>query len=231
MSCKPYLFILLSVLTSPMAGARNWQDIKDSGILLVGSTGDYPPLTLRSRSGQFSGFAIDMAQSLANYLGQKAGRPVEVHFVWTHWSDLHNDLENDRFDIAMGGITRTNVRRKKFLLSNGVMPSGKVALVRKELLPELSGLNDADLILALNRPERRVVENPGGTNQLFAEKHLNRASLILTADNREPFLFLAKGKADVMITDLLEACHRIKLDPGLAIANPAMFTDTRSEKV
>ena len=225
------LLILFCLLTTQITSARTFEEIINSENLRVGTTGDYPPLTDCDRKMECSGFTIDMAELLASYLSITHGKMMTVTYVRTHWSDLNTDLDNDLFDIAMGGITYTKARKKQFLLTDKVIESGKVALIRKEHLPKVTGLNDTFLIAALNRPEIRVVENPGGTNLSFAEQHFPKAQLIITADNKEPFLYLKEGKADVMITDLLEARYRAKKDVSLEIVNPQMFTDTRSHKV
>ncbi|KEQ17323.1 transporter substrate-binding domain-containing protein [Endozoicomonas numazuensis] len=227
-------FVLLAALflsqISPVQ-ARDLPEILNSGTLRVGTTGDYPPLTECNQRMQCSGFAIDLAESLGKYLSKLYAQPVKVKYINTNWPDLSTDLKNDRFDIAMGGISYSDSRARDFLLSDGITPCGKVALIRKEFFPQVTGLNDLALIAALNRSEVRVVENPGGLNLVFAEQHLPNAQLIITANNKEPFLVLREDKADVMITDLIEARYRLKKNPSLTIVNPAMFTETRSHKV
>jgi cyclohexadienyl dehydratase len=79
--------------------------------LRIGTTGDYPPLTYyNNRTEQYSGFDIDMARSLAKYLRMK------LIFVKTTWSTHSQDLEDQRFDMAVGGISDTPERHKKFLV-------------------------------------------------------------------------------------------------------------------
>ncbi|MGI9280543.1 MAG: transporter substrate-binding domain-containing protein [Endozoicomonas sp.] len=227
-------FVLIAALflnLLSLVQARDLPEILSSGVLRVGTTGDYPPLTECNQRMQCSGFAIDLAESLGKYLSKLYDQPVKVKYVKTNWPDLSADLKNDHFDIAMGGIGYSKSRAKHFLLSNAITPCGKVVLIRKEFFPQVTGLNDQALIAALNRPEIRVVENPGGLNQEFAEQHLPNAQLIITANNKEPFLILREDKADLMITDLMEAQYRLKKNPALTIVNPAMFTESSSHKV
>ena len=75
--------------------------IKASGILRVGTTGDYTPFSLLQPDGSYAGADIDMAHDLAARLG------VGISFVPTVWFDLLEDFLADRFDIAMGGVTVT----------------------------------------------------------------------------------------------------------------------------
>ena len=221
----------ISVMMFQMGMARDLPEILNSGVLRIGTTGDYAPLTLCNKQGRCEGFAIDMAQSLGKYLSKLSGKTITVAFVPTHWPDLHNDLKNDEFDIAMGGITRTEDRDARFLLSDPVIPSGKVALMQKSLASAYAGLNDLQLVKKLSNSNLHLVINPGGTNQQFTMKYLQDMRYTLTADNREPFLMLRDHQADLMITDRTEALHQIKQIPSLVIINDAMFSWTVSSKV
>ena len=221
----------LGVVFSLSSFARDWPEIVRSGTLLVGTTGDYPPLTLRNRLGQYQGFAIDMAESLGSYLSLVSSKTIRIEFIWTHWPDLHSDLSLDRFDIVMGGITRTEDRDKQFLLSDNVIPSGKVILIQKDLAGPFKGLNNQALLDKLNTSGLHLVINPGGTNQRFAMQHLPSMRFTMTADNREPFLMLRDRQADVMVTDLVEANYQVKQIPALTIVNHDMFSWTISHKV
>ena len=225
------LLASLALILSHSVFSRDLADIARSGVLLVGTTGDYPPLTMRNRQGVYEGFAIDMATLLQTHLSKTVGKKLRLECVWTHWPDLHEDMKQGRFDIAMGGITRTEDREQAFLLSNNVMPSGKVALMRKELAAPYLSLNNQALLNKLNTSGLHLVINPGGTNQRFAMQHLPDMRFTLTADNREPFLMLRDHQADIMITDKVEALYQSQHNPSLIVINEAMFSWTVSHKV
>ncbi|MGL1530597.1 transporter substrate-binding domain-containing protein, partial [Vibrio parahaemolyticus] len=70
----------------------------------------------------------------------------------------------------------------------------------------------------VDRPEVRVIVNPGGTNEQFVREHLGRARIIVFPDNRGVFEELAAGRADVMITDDVEAMLQSRRHPGLCRA-------------
>ena len=46
--------------------------------------------------------------------------------------------------------------------------------------------------------------NPGGTNEAFARSRYRNANLRIHGDNRTIFKEIAEGRADVMVTDLIE---------------------------
>ncbi len=68
--------------------------------------GDYAPLAFRNAAGELQGYDVDMARDLGRTLGLK------VSFVYTSWPALAADLQADKFDIAMGGVTETPRGRK-----------------------------------------------------------------------------------------------------------------------
>jgi hypothetical protein len=58
-----------------------------------------------------------------------------------------------------------------------------------------------------------VIVNPGGTNERFDRAHLQKATIVQWSDTI--FDALVQGKADLMITDAVEAGGRAKLHPGV----------------
>ena len=90
-----------------LAQASRLDEILARGVLRVGTTGDYRPFTaLDKTSGVYSGFDIDLAQSLGTALG------VKVEFEPTSWPNLMKDFEAGAFDIAMGGVSITLISRR-----------------------------------------------------------------------------------------------------------------------
>lgn len=75
----------------------------------------------------------------------------------------------------------------------------------------------------MNQPSVRLIEPPGGTNEIFARAHLPKASLTLFADNLTIFDQLLAKQADVMITDASEARFQQKRKPGLCAVNPERY--------
>ncbi|MDO7484875.1 transporter substrate-binding domain-containing protein [Peribacillus frigoritolerans] len=73
-------------------------------------TGDYKPFTyLNPETNEYEGIDVDAAKELGKDLG------VEVEFVATTWPTMMKDLQADKFDIAVGGVTRNTARQKKRL--------------------------------------------------------------------------------------------------------------------
>jgi cyclohexadienyl dehydratase len=176
-------------------------------VLRVGTTGDYRPFTVRDRtSGEYLGFDIDMGRSLAGALG------VNVEFVPTSWATMGRDLKSGAFDIAMGGVSVTLDRQKTGFFSAPYLRDGKTPIA---LCAEADRFQTLE---AIDRPGVRVIVNPGGGNERFDRARLHAAEISVYPDNLTIFDELARGRADLMITDASEARFQQKLHPGVLCA-------------
>lgn len=197
------LGLALMLGTAAHAGQR-LDRILDSKVLRVGTPGDYRPFAIKTDDGRFEGHDIDVVEAMAHELG------VKIDYVQTSWPELMNDLQADKFDIAVGGITRNVARISKIQMLPGYAPFGKVALVRKDEASKYNSVDD------LNQPSVHVIKNPGGTNEIFVLENLTQAEVSTHDKNAEIPALIAEGKGDVMITETYEALHYSKADPRLA---------------
>ena len=211
-AATPLLFggavVLTSCTTEEYSVSRpTIERIQQRGKLLVGTTGDYRPLTFcEPETGEYWGFGIELAQAIADSIG------VPVEFVRTTWPTLTADViaEPQTFDLAIGGITITKARLATMLMSEGYLANGKTILCRTEDTTRFRSLADID------RPDVRVMVNPGGLNEQFANQNLTHATIIVHPNNEEIPSLIAKGQADVMITEITEAPWYVQTDPWLA---------------
>lgn len=180
--------------------------IVDRGTLLVGTTGDYKPLSFCEPDGTYWGFDLEIAKEFAKSL------KVKVKFVKTSWPTLSSDVmaEPQTFDLAIGGITITDSRKETMLMSDGYLANGKTILCRASDADRYKSLADMD------KPEVRVMVNPGGLNEKFANENLTHATIIVHQKNEEIPSLVAEGKADVMITEITEAPYYVQTDTRLA---------------
>jgi cyclohexadienyl dehydratase len=177
--------------------------VVETGVLRVGTTGDYAPFSYSADGVHFSGIDIDLAQDLAAALG------VRVRFVQTSWPTLLEDLAANRWDIGMSGISRTEERARLGSYSSSYFVGGKTPIARCERAAEFDSLKKID------RPGVRVIVNPGGTNEGFLDGHVINATKIVHPDNRTVFLALMDGDADLMITDRIEVMLKTREHPEL----------------
>jgi cyclohexadienyl dehydratase len=137
---------------------------------------------------------------------------VKVEYVQTSWPNLLKDLQANKFDVAVGGITRNVARLRHLAMLPGYAPTSKVALIRAADKDRFKSLQELD------QPSVRVIKNPGGTNEVFVLQHLKNAQVSTHDKNAEIPGMIASGQGDVMITETYEALYYSKTDPRLAIA-------------
>ncbi len=201
------LLMSFSAHAQQAAPSSRLDDIIKRGSLRVGMTGDYLPFTSLDKTTQkFRGFDVDMAEALGKALG------VKVEYVQTAWPKLMKDFEADQFDIAMGGVSVTFDRQKKGFFSTPIMREGKTPIARCADTGKYQTLSDID------KKGTRVIVNPGGTNERFARAHIKDADINVFPDNTKIFDEIAKGNADLMMTDASETRYQQKQHAGVLCA-------------
>jgi cyclohexadienyl dehydratase len=192
-------------------------DVDPVPALRIGTSGDYAPFSFAAGTDNPEwtpeGFDIDVARAYAQERGLK------IEWIRFRWPDLIHDLEANRFDIAMSGIT---VRPERSLAGRYSVPianSGAVAL-----LPKASPLQTLD---ALNHSDIRIAVNHGGHLERVTRARFPQAQILAIDDNRAVLNTLAGDRADAVITDTLEAPGWRELAPGTTQLGP--FTrDTKA---
>ncbi len=189
------------------AAAGHLEDIAARGTIRIGTTGDYIPMSyLNPATGEYEGIDAELSKIIADSLG------VKIEYVKTSWPTLTADTLAGKFDVALCGISRNYNRAKSMAMSDayGEGVFGKTILCRKEDAAKFKSIAD------MNQKTVRIMINPGGTNEKFARANLTNAQLIVHQANAEIPTLIAEGKADIMITETVEAAQYIKKDKRLA---------------
>ena len=97
------------------------EKIREKGIIKVGTTGDYKPFTY-IENGEYKGYDIEVVKLLAKNLN------VDIEFIPTTWKKLSEDLQNKKYDIAVGGISINSEREKISEMTDSYLTSGKCYL-------------------------------------------------------------------------------------------------------
>ena len=181
------------------------QDIQAAGVLKIGTTMDYVPMSYVDSKGELKGHDVELGKILAKSLG------VKPEFVKTTWSTLAADTQEGKFDVAISGISRNFKRQADMDLSKGYLRyNGRTILCRKADAKKFTSWEKID------QPGVRIMNNPGGGNDRFATANVKKAQRIIHTPNNEIPEMVATGKADIMITEVVEALHYINADKRLA---------------
>lgn len=206
---KKFLGLLFAIFifSANITEAGHLEDIAERGTIKIGTTGDYRPMSYyNDKTGEYEGIDAELSKLIAESLG------VKIEFVPTTWKTLTADTLAGKFDIALCGISRNYAREKIMSMSDayGEGLFGKTILCRKGDAKKFKTLAD------INKPEVKVMINPGGTNEKFALANLKNAKIIVFDDNADIPHQVSIGNADIMITETVEALTYIKADKNLA---------------
>ena len=130
--------------------------------------------------------------------------------VPTSWPNLMRDFADDRFDIAMSGISINLERQRQAYFSR----DGKTPITLCSEEARFQTLEQID------QPGVTAIVNPGGTNEKFARANLKKARILVHPDNVTIFQQIVDGKADLMMTDAIEARLQSRLHPELCAVHP-----------
>jgi cyclohexadienyl dehydratase len=199
------VFGLMSIVCAApaLADGTSLASIKQVGVLKIGTTGDYKPFSYKGADGELVGADVAMAKEMAESLG------VKPEFVITTWKTMLDDFKAGKFDIVVGGITVNPARAEVGTFSVPTVSDGKRPISR------CTDRDKYTTIEAIDQPSVRVIVNPGGTNDKFAHEKLAHATIEVFPDNKTIFDQIAANKADVMVTDGVEADLQSKLHAGV----------------
>jgi chorismate mutase-like protein len=195
-------------LVAVLYGSACFSAAPESGVLRVGTTGDYAPYAWRvSPDGEWLGADV----ALARKLGIDQG--LRTDFVPTSWPALSTDFASQKFDVAIGGVSITPERAKLGRFSRAYLKDSKIPVVR------CGEERRFDTQRKINQAGVRVVVNPGGTNERFSRARFPVAQLHVHSDNQTVFAEILAQRADVMVTDGVEAQLQQRAGKGLCAVN------------
>ncbi len=167
--------------------------ILDDGVLKVGTTGDWNPMTVRSpATNSYTGYDIDVMTELAKDLG------VEVEFVPTDWKTLVSGVTSGKYHIT-GSASVSPARAKAAGYSDSYFSLATVPLVLKKNGERFADWED------LNDPEVTVAATLGTTQEQQVKDFFPDAKHQIVEAPARDFQEVLSGRADAHITSNVEA--------------------------
>jgi polar amino acid transport system substrate-binding protein len=163
--------------------------IQQKGELVVGMSGDQPPLNATARDGKIIGLEADISSRMASAMG------VKLRVANMPFSELLPALSNGKIDMILSGMTMTPSRNLKVAFVGPYYVTGKAFLTKKETI---ASLKNAD---GIDKPEYIVAALKGSTSQAYVEKMLPHARLVPTKNYDEALDMVLRDKAHVMVAD------------------------------
>ena len=169
------------------------QDILNGGVLKVGTTGDWNPMTMKDvATNSYTGYDIDVMTELAKDLG------VEVEFVPTDWKTLVSGVTSGKYHIT-GSASISPARAKAAGYSTSYFSLATVPLILKKNGDRFADWND------LNKADVTVAATLGTTQEKQVKDFFPDAKHQIVEAPARDFQEVLAGRADAHITSNVEA--------------------------
>ena len=181
------------------------KEILDSGVLKVGTTGDWNPMTMKDpATNGYTGYDIDVMNALANDLG------VEVEFVATDWKTLVNGVTSGKYHIT-GSASVSPSRAKVAGYSDSYFSLATVPLILKKNADKYKDWED------LNKAGVKVAATLGTTQEKQVKQYFPDAEHRIVEAPARDFQEVLSGRADAHITSNVEANKLVAKYPDMMI--------------
>lgn len=168
-------------------------EILSEGVLKVGTTGDWNPMTMRDvATNSYVGYDIDVMTALATDLG------VEVAFVPTDWKTLVAGVTSGQYHIT-GSASVSPARAKAAGYSDSYFSLVTVPLTLKANADRFSDWGD------LNVEGVSVAATLGTTQETQVKQYFPAATHRIVEAPARDFQEVLSGRADASITSNVEA--------------------------
>jgi cystine transport system substrate-binding protein len=192
---------LLAVLFSigaavPASAADLLATVKQRGTLRIAMEGTYPPFNFKDqKSGQLSGYDVDVARLIAARMGLKA------EFVATEWSAILAGLGAGKYDVIVSQVGMTPKRQEAFDFSTPYTYSSPQLIVRKDEKATYASLD------SLKGKKLGV-----GQGSIFEQQARAVAGIIVKSYPAAPenLQDLASGRIDAALNDSLMVAYLLK---------------------
>lgn len=207
MSVMKSITFALALLVLPLAAQAQGtlQEVLNSGVLRVGTTGDWNPMTLRDiATNGYTGYDIDVMTRLAEDLG------VKVEFVPADWRTLVAGIGAGTYHMT-GSASVTPARAKVAGYSMPYFSLGTVPLINVKDADRFKDWDD------LNVAGVKVAATLGTTQEAQVKAFFPAATHVIVDAPARDFQEVLAGRADAHITSNVEALQLVRKYPQMMI--------------
>ena len=195
------------VIATPASAQSALKDILNNGVLKVGTTGDWNPMTMKNPAdNSYKGYDIDVMTELAKDLG------VKVKFVPTDWKTLVSGVTSGKYHMT-GSASISPARAKAAGYSNSYFSLATVPLI---LAKDKSKYKDWD---DLNKSSVTVAATLGTTQEKQVKLFFPNAKHKIVEAPARDFQEVLAGRADAHITSNVEAYKLVAKYPQMMVVS------------
>jgi cyclohexadienyl dehydratase len=188
--------VVLAVCGVQASAQSALNEILSSGVLKVGTTGDWNPMSMRNvATNSYEGYDIDVMTELAADLG------VELEFVPTDWKTLVAGVTSGQYHIT-GSASVSPARAKAAGYSISYFSLATVPLTLKKNADRFGSWED------LNAADVSVAATLGTTQETQVKQYFPDAVHRIVEAPARDFQEVLSGRADANITSNVEA-HKL----------------------
>jgi polar amino acid transport system substrate-binding protein len=186
-----YLAIVLSMMLYclPAVSQKVLATIIKNGEVRIGTSGNQPPFSMKSKTGDLMGFEIDLANALATNMG------VKLKLVEMPFSELMDALKSGKIDAIMSGMTITPERNLVALFAGPYTISGKSILTKSGKVAAFNADNSGAT------KKYKIVCLKGSTSEEFVKSAMPKQELIAVSNYDEGVNMIINDQADAMVAD------------------------------
>lgn len=181
------------------------EEILESGVLKVGTTGDFNPMSFKDpATDEYVGHDIELVQQLAADMG------VEIEFVPTDWANLVSGVAAGKYHMTTGASMNMG-RAKTAGYTLPVVEVGTVPLMLRENEGSFSSWAD------INSSDAKVAVTLGTVFDEQARALFPDAEIVAVESPARDFQEVLAGRADVSVTSNIEASQLIQTYPEMMV--------------
>ncbi|MDV2686546.1 transporter substrate-binding domain-containing protein [Alkalihalophilus lindianensis] len=94
--------------TTDASDDTSWTEVEESGVLVVGTSGTYAPITFYNESNELTGFEVELVKEVAEKLD------LEIEFSTMDFDGILPSLRNGQIDVAAHDFAITEERKETF---------------------------------------------------------------------------------------------------------------------
>jgi cyclohexadienyl dehydratase len=197
------LAALLALPALPAAAQSALDEILNGGVLKVGTTGDWNPMSVRDpASNSYKGYDIDVMTALAEDLG------VELEFVATDWKTLVSGVVAGQYHLT-GSASISPARMKAAGYSESYLTVVILPFTTEDKADRFSDWAD------VNKPEVTVATTLGTTFETYVKTWFPDATLKVVEAPARGWQEVVAGRADVFVTSNIEGATLTEKFPQL----------------
>ena len=194
-----------SMVTAPAHAASVLNEILSDGVLKVGTTGDWNPMTMKdAATNSYTGYDIDVMTELAKDLG------VKVEFVPTDWKTLVSGVTSGKYHMT-GSASISPSRAKAAGYSNSYFSLATVPLTLKKNADKFTDWADLD------KASVTVAATLGTTQEKQVKQFFPNAKYKIVEAPARDFQEVLAGRADAHITSNVEASTLVTKYPEMRV--------------